>query len=79
MICSELDGLQPKLRGSFLSPYMDVDRLIAIKAVKEKPEWFRDVLDSGHSPTSAFRAAFQNYSEVYVSLLRPFKLRDAMP
>jgi hypothetical protein len=54
MIRSKLDGLQPKLTVSSLPPYMDVDRLIAIKAVEEKPERSRDVLDSGHSLTMTF-------------------------
>ena len=54
MILGKLNGLQPKFTVSSLAPYMDMDRLIAIEAVEEKPEWSGDVLDSGHSPTSAF-------------------------
>jgi hypothetical protein len=60
MIRSKLDGLQPKLTVSSLSPYMDVDRLITIKAVEVKPERSRDVLDSGHSLIMTF---YRNYQE----------------
>ena len=67
MILGKLYGLQPKFTVSSLSPYMDVDPFVAIEAVEEKPEWSRDVLDSGHSPTSSFRVDFLKPLGVYVS------------
>ena len=53
---------------------MDVDRFVAIEAVKEEPEWSRNVLDSGHSPTSSFHADVQNSPRVYVTLPPPSSL-----
>jgi len=63
MIVGKLYGFQPKFAVSSLAPYMNVDRFIAIEAVEEKPVWPRDVRDSGHSPTSSFRAGVQNTTE----------------
>lgn len=71
MILGKLYGLQPKFTVSSLATDMDVDRFVAIEAVEEKPEGSRDVLDSGHSPTSSFRAALPKASGVYVSLAPP--------
>jgi len=74
MITGKLYGFQPKFTVSSLAPYMDVDRFVAIEAVEEEPEWSRDVLDSGHSPTSSFRADVQNSPGVYVTLPPPSSL-----
>ena len=63
MIIGKLYGFQPKFTVSSLAPYMYVDRFITIEAVEEKPVWPRDVRDSGHSPTSSFRAGVQNTPE----------------
>jgi hypothetical protein len=71
MIRGKLYRLQPEFAVSPLAPYMDVNRFVAIEAVEEKPEWSRDVLDSGHSPTPSFCAYFPKSSGVYVSLPPP--------
>ena len=74
MIIGKLYGFQPKFTVSSLAPYVDVDRFVAIEAVEEKPEWSRDVLDSGHSPTSSFRADVQNSPRVYATVPPPSSL-----
>jgi hypothetical protein len=68
MVRGKLDGLQPKLAGFSLAPDVCVNRLIAIKAVKEKPVGSSDVLDSGHSTTLSF---YQQCPRNFHSLRQP--------
>jgi hypothetical protein len=54
VICCKLNGLKPELTRLPFPSDVDVNRLVAVKAIKEEPIGSGDVLDSWHSNGAVF-------------------------
>jgi len=54
VVCCKLNGLKPELTRLPFPPDVDVNRLVAVKAIKEEPIGSGDVLDSWHSNAAVF-------------------------
>jgi hypothetical protein len=54
VVCRKLKGLKPEFTGPPFSSDVDVNRLVAVKAIEEEPIGSGDVLDSWHSNSAVF-------------------------
>jgi hypothetical protein len=75
VVCCELDGFKPELTRLPFSSYVDVNRLVAVKAIKKEPIRSGDILDSWHSMVRYFH---EQCHQVYITCQGSFNHPNAL-